>query len=162
MTHAAASADAAHQPGETGHHAACRFYVQISTPSSRDSLQALFTEVSGLQIEMVTSDLEEGGMNDFVHKLPGRLKVSNVTLKHGLTKSMDFMQWCINAATKKPMDRRNVSVIMYDTMGEPVVRWDFADAFPVRWSGPQFTADSTMMAIESIELAHRGVTLQQR
>lgn len=150
------------QPGDTGHEAACRFYVEISQPSSKDALHALFTEVSGLQVEMVTTDYEEGGMNTFVHKLPGRLKVSNVTLKHGLTKSMDFMQWCVNAATQKPMDRRNLSVIMYDSMGTVVVRWDFADAFPVKWVGPQFTADSTTIAIESVELAHKGVTLHKR
>jgi phage tail-like protein len=134
-------------------HGACRFYVQIGSNDGGKQIQALFTEVSGLQVEMQTQDYEEGGTNTFIHKLPGRLKVANVTLKHGLTKSNDFLQWCMK------LERRNVSVVMYDSVGKPVVRWNFARAYPVKWVGPQFTADSTAIAIESIELAHDGLTV---
>ena len=86
------------------------------------------------------------------------MKVGNITLKRGLTRSNDFLLWCMNAALKKPMDRRNVSVVMYDVAGKAVIRWNFIKAFPVKWVGPQFTADSSTMAIESVELAHEGLT----
>ena len=143
------------QGGPTGgdSHAACRFYVQIGTNDGGKPIQALFTEVSGLQVEMQVTEYEEGGTNTFIHKLPGRLKVANVTLKHGLTKSNDFLQWCMK------LERRNVSVIMFDSIGKPVVRWNFSKAYAVKWVGPQFTADSTTIAIESIELAHEGLTV---
>jgi len=134
-------------------HAACRFYVQVGEKSSL--IQAVFNELSGLQVEMQVTEYEEGGINSFIHKMPGRLKVGNITLKHGLTKSNEFMKWCM--APK--IQRRNVTVVMYDVAGKTVVRWNFLGAFPVKWSGPQFTADSTAVAIESIELAHQGVTI---
>ncbi len=141
-------------PGSGGAHAACRFYVEIGGKGGGKQIVALFTEVSGLQVEMMVTEYEEGGTNNFVHKLPGRLKVSNVTLKHGITKSNDFLKWCMT------LERRNVTVVMYDVKSQVVVRWNFNNAYPVKWVGPQFTADSTAIAIESIELAHEGLTLE--
>ena len=41
-----------------------------------------------------------------------------------------------------------------------MMRWNFLNAFPVKWVGPQFTADSTTLAIESVELAHEGLTVE--
>jgi len=142
-----------------GGHASCRFYVGIGNGQGGKEIKALFTELSGLQVEMVLTDYEEGGTNNFVHRLPGRLKVGNITLKHGLTKSNEFLSWVLAAALVKPMDRRNVTVFMYDSGTTPVVKWNFIKAFPVKWTGPTFTADATTMAIESVELAHEGLTV---
>ena len=135
-----------------GGHAACRFYVEIGGGGKQ--IQAVFTELSGLQVEMQTMDYEEGGTNSFVHRLPGRLKVGNITLKHGLTKSNDFLKWCMH------IERKNVTVVMYDVAGKPVVRWHFNKAYAVKWTGPSFTADSTAMAIETVEIAHQGLTVE--
>src|SRR2546430_2647864 len=110
-------------------HAACRFYVEIGKGKGSKEIQAVFTELSGLQVEMVTTDYEEGGTNNFVHRLPGRLKVGNITLKRGLTRSNAFLNWCMGAALEKPMDRRNVTVAMYDVAAQPVIRWHFLRAF---------------------------------
>ena len=142
---------------ELGAHAACRFYVEIGSKEG-SPIKALFTEVSGLQIEMQVMEYEEGGTNNFIHRLPGRLKVGNVTLKRGLTKSNEFLKWCMGVRVQN-VERRNVTVVMYDVAGKPVVRWNFTGAYPVKWVGPQFTADSSGMAIESVELAHKGVSV---
>jgi phage tail-like protein len=122
------------------------------------ALQAVFTEVSGLQVEMQVTEYEEGGTNNFVHRLPGRLKVGNVTLKHGMTVSNAFLKWCMKTSIGS-LHRQNVTVVMYDVAGQPVVRWHFNNAYPVKWTGPQFTADSTAMAIESVEFTHEGLTV---
>jgi phage tail-like protein len=142
-----------------GSHAANRFYVSVGKGQGAKEIQAIFTELSGLQVEMVLTDYEEGGTNNFVHRLPGRLKVGNITLKHGITKSNEFLKWFLAAALEKPMDRRNVTVSLFDQKGKAVVKWNFMNAFPVKWVGPQFTADSTSLAIESVELAHEGLTV---
>jgi hypothetical protein len=36
--------------------------------------------------------------------------------------------------------------------------WDFRDAYPVKWSGPELKADSGTVAVESVELVHRGLS----
>lgn len=150
---ASASASSGHGSASTGGgHAACRFYVEIGDGGKQ--IQAVFTELSGLSVEMQTMDYEEGGTNTFVHKLPGRLKVGNITLKHGLTKSNEFLKWCMK------IERKNVTVVMYDVSGKPVVRWHFNKAYAVKWTGPNFTADSTAMALESVEITHQGLTVE--
>jgi phage tail-like protein len=140
-------------PAPTEVHPARRFYVEIEGVP-----QAVFTEVGGLQVEMQVMDYQEGGNNGFVHRLPGPVKVGNITLKRGLTTSNEFFKWCMEVASNK-VHRRHVSVLMYDTKGQEVVRWNFQNAYPVKWVGPQFTATSQATAVETLELAHDGLEL---
>lgn len=130
-----------------------RFYVMIDHVP-----QAVFTEVSGLQLETVVQDYEEGGNNSFVHRLPGRTKVGNLVLKRGMTKTNEFFKWYMDFMTGK-MRRQNISVVMYDTAGKELLRWNFEGAYPVKWSGPQFSADGKNIAIETLELAHNGLKM---
>jgi phage tail-like protein len=129
----------------------CRFYVEMS-----GFTQAVFTEMSGLQLETTVTEYEEGGNNGFIHRLPGRSKVGNLTLKRGITDSNDFFKWYLDILQGK-ITTRNVSVVMYDAEGTQVARWNFANAFPVKWVGPQFAADGKSAAVETLELAHDGL-----
>jgi hypothetical protein len=36
--------------------------------------------------------------------------------------------------------------------------WDFKEAYPVKYTGPELRADSGSVAFESIELTHRGLS----
>jgi phage tail-like protein len=129
----------------------CRFYVQIDGLS-----QAVFTELSGLQVETAVTEYEEGGNNGYVHKLPGRTKVGNLTLKRGVTNSNEFFKWYLDILQGK-LTRKHVDVLMYDTQGNQLAKWSFCNAFPVKWSGPQFAADGKNAAVETLELAHDGL-----
>jgi phage tail-like protein len=134
-------------------YAGCRFYVMI-----KGQAEGVFTEVSGLQVEMDVMDYQEGGNNGFVHRLPGFTKVSNLTLKRGVSNSNDFFKWCNEIASGK-FTRRNISVVMYDAAGNKLMQWDFKNAYPVKWIGPQFKASDATAAIETLELAHEGMSL---
>jgi phage tail-like protein len=128
-----------------------RFYVEI------DGLaQAVFTEMSGLQVETEVMEYAEGGSNGFVHRLPGRTKIGTITLKRGVTKSNEFFHWCEDILYGR-VTPRNMSVVMYDGAGAEMARWDFANAYPVKWTGPQFAADGKVAAVETLELAHDGL-----
>jgi phage tail-like protein len=131
----------------------CRFYVDIG-----GATQAVFTEMSGLQVETTVLEYEEGGSNGFVHRLPGRSKVSNLTLKRGVTNSNELFKWYVEILNGK-ISRRNVSVKMYDSEGGLLAQWSFANAYPVKWIGPQLSAEGKVAAIETLELAHDGLTL---
>ncbi len=131
-----------------------RFYVIIERIP-----QAVFTEVSGLQLETVVQDYEEGGNNYFVHRVPGRTKVGNLILKRGMTKTNEFFKWYIDFMTGREKKRQNISLVMYDTSGKELLRWNFFGAYPVKWTGPQFSADGKNIAIETLELAHNGLNV---
>ena len=131
----------------------CRFYVTIGSMP-----QAVFTEVQGLSVEIKTDDYEEGGANGFVHRLPGRVNVSNLILKRGLTKSNEFFKWLMDVS-RGNIRKENITLELYDYLGNPVGSWNFFNAYPVKWSGPSFTAGSNSIAIESLELAHDGLEM---
>ncbi len=115
-----------------------------------------FSEVSGLQAEVDVETIEEGGVNDYVHKLPKKTKYPNLILKRGLTDSWALWQWFHNVGNAK-MIRMSGAVILLDTEGNPCKRWNFRNAYPVKWSGPDLKADGSAVAIETLELAHEGL-----
>jgi phage tail-like protein len=138
-------------PEKTDSYAATRFYVEIGGVN-----HAVFTEVSGLQIETEVLEFREGGNNGFVHRLPGPIRVANVTLKHGLVESSELFNWYMRVAAGR-FEPRHLSVIVYDNQGKQTARWDFLNAYPVRWVGPMLTGDGGEIAIETLELAHSGL-----
>jgi phage tail-like protein len=129
----------------------CRFYVKIGGET-----QAVFTEVSGLQVELEVMDYREGGNNGFIHRLPGFAKVGNLSLKRGIVRKNDFYTWFKQIADGQFVSK-NVSVIMYDVQGSPVMTWNFTNAYPVKWIGPHFQASESAVAVETLELAHEGI-----
>jgi phage tail-like protein len=131
-----------------------RFYIFIGSEA-----QALFTELSGLQVETEVYEYAEGGNNGFVHQLPGRTRVGRITLKQGMTTTNTLFLWYMDIAYGKKVDRRNVSVAFYNEAGTELRRWNFINAYPVRWVGPQLEAGTAATAIETLELAHDGLQL---
>ena len=104
-------------------------------------------------------DIEEGGNNGFTRRVPGRVKVSNLTLKRGMTRSNDFIKWFMSTGPGA-VDRRNISLVLYDVKGEKISSWHFQNAYPVKWVGPQFTSDGNTVAVETVEMAHEGMTVE--
>ena len=116
-----------------------------------------FSSVSGLESEVEVEEYREGGVNGFVHKLPGRTSHANLVLSHGLTSVSTLWNWYYNT-TLGVIQRRNGTIMLLDPRQIPVMWWNFRNALPVRWSGPTFTATSDEVAVESLELAHEGLT----
>jgi phage tail-like protein len=115
-----------------------------------------FTEVSGLTMEYDVVEYQEGGVNDFVHKLRGRMKFTNLVLTRGITHEESFTKWFLECREKTA--RRDLSVTMLASDLSPIRTWSFAGAFPVKWTGPGLKAGSGEIAIEQIEIAHQGLT----
>jgi phage tail-like protein len=130
-----------------------RFYVQIGGDT-----QGVFTEVSGLQVELEVMDYREGGNNAFVHRLPGFTMMGNLSLKRGIVLKNDFYTWFTQIASGQFVSK-NLSLVMYDEQGSPVITWNFTNAYPVKWVGPHFQASAATVAVETLELAHEGITV---
>jgi phage tail-like protein len=130
-----------------------RFHVEI-----QGIQEAFFRECSGLEAETEVLSYEEGGMNDHPHKLPGRTKFPNVTLKRGMTDSKALWEWYSKVIDGK-IERKNVSIVLYDQQGSEVKRWSFERAYPTKWVGPGIKSDENAVAIETLELVHEGMKL---
>lgn len=116
-----------------------------------------FTEVSGLDSEVDIEEYREGGVNGYVHKLPGRASYANLVLRHGLTSVSTLWTWYYNT-TQGSIQRKNGTIMLLDPGQVPVMWWNFRNALPVRWSGPELRASSDEVGVESLELAHEGLT----
>jgi phage tail-like protein len=114
-----------------------------------------FSEVTGLSSEVDCIEYREGG-DTAIRKLPGLPRFGNITLKRGVTKSADLQSWHRNILNGVA-DRRNGSVILLDDERNEVVRWNFFNAFPRKWEGPQLNATGNEVAIESLELCCEGI-----
>jgi phage tail-like protein len=132
-------------------HIGLRFWVQI------DQVEiAGFRECSGLKIETEVFEYAEGGLNTYTHKLPVRAKYGNITLKRGLDEGQDLYRWYVKAINGQ-IQRQPISIILYDSQGKEVRRWDLKNAFPCKWSGPDLKTDQGAIAVETVEIAHEGL-----
>jgi phage tail-like protein len=116
-----------------------------------------FTEVSGLESRIETTDHREGGVNGHVHRLPASARPANLVLRRGLTTSNALWDWFDDTARGVDV-RRNGTIMLLDRQQVPVMWWNFRHALPVAWSGPQLDARGEDVAVEMIELAHEGLT----
>jgi phage tail-like protein len=121
-----------------------------------------FTEVDGLEVEVGVETFEEGGQNQYVHKLPGRMSWPNLVLKRGVTKADNLFEWLAEsagdgmAAKGNKVVRKSAAVTLLSDKGERLRAWEVAAAFPIKWHGPRFAASSTELATEELEIAHHG------
>ena len=139
--------------------ATCKFHVEIG-----DIKEAAFSECSSLEIATDVFEYQEGGLNEYTHKLPGRTKLSNVTLKRGFATSNELYNWYLEMEQDllqgKSITRRQVTITLYSTSEQKeLMSWTLNNAFPVKWVGPALKAEEAAAAIETLEFAHHGITL---
>jgi phage tail-like protein len=116
-----------------------------------------FSEVSGLQAEVEVEEYREGGVNTHMHRIPGPARYpNNLVLKHGLTSVNELWDWHFEVA-QGTITRRKVTIALRDSAGAEVCQWVVRDACPVRWVGPELRAAAAEVAVETLELVHRGI-----
>ncbi len=120
-----------------------------------------FSEVSGLTQENQAIEYRDGSFMEYSSiKMPGLRKFSNITLKRGVIKAdNDFFKWLSTIQLNKA-ERRDVTISLLNENHEPVMVWKALNAFPVKVEGPQLKASGNEVAIESIELAHEGLSVE--
>lgn len=119
--------------------------------------QAGFSEVSGFDASLDVVEYREGNEVITPRKLPGLAKYGNITLKWGVTDSMDMYNW-ISDCVQGKVARKNVTIIAINEEGQDVASWQVIEAWPCKYTAPDFNATASEVAIENLELAHEGMT----
>lgn len=115
-----------------------------------------FKEVSGLNSETEVVE-DRGGKDKTARKIPGKLKYQNIALKRGWTGSDELWKWRKSVIDGK-VERKSGSIIMLASDNETeVLRYNFYEAWPIKWEGPALAGGNAEAMIESIELVHEGV-----
>ena len=119
--------------------------------------QAGFSDCSGFGASTDPIEYREGGENTTVRKMPGVTKYPNITLKWGLTDSRELYDW-YRDVVKGNVVRKTGSIVLYDLDGiTEKVRWNFVNAWPAKWDGPDFSAKANDIAVDTLEIAHEGI-----
>lgn len=116
-----------------------------------------FTEVTGLESEIELESYQEGGENGYTHQFRRPTRYPNLVLSHGLTDSDTLWRW-YKAAITGNLQLKNGAIVLLNQQRQEKMRWNFKNAYPVKWIGSQFNAsNATAVAVEKLELVHQGV-----
>lgn len=130
-----------------------RFLVEID-----GIVQAGFKEVTIPDSSQDPIDYREGSDQPTVRKIPGLIKYGNVSLKVGMTGSMELYNWRKLVEDGKTDDyRKNMAIILINEQGDPTGRWEFSDAWPTKYDAPDLNATDNNIAIEAIDIVHEGM-----
>jgi phage tail-like protein len=134
-----------------------KFHFQVEWGGSKIG----FTEVTGLDITTEVIEYRDGSSPEYSKvKMPGQRKFSNITLKRGTFKADNqFYAW-FNTVSLNTIERRNLTISLLNENHEPVIVWKVKNAWPTKITPTDLKADGNEVAIESLELAHEGLTIQ--
>jgi phage tail-like protein len=139
-------------------------YVVLDVPNitQNTSFMGIFRQCSGLEVNFDVYEYQEGGNNDFVHRLPGCMRYPNLTLSWGICNDESLLKWFFK--THEEAELQEITLTLAKRQGDvetDVRKFTFADAFPIRWSGPAITGGlgSTTDWGETLEIAHSGLKL---
>jgi len=132
-----------------------RFLVEIEGITQGSFSEAWLTETT---VEVV--EYREGNESNpaSARKLPGRTTYGNLILKWGITTNTELYDW-FRDVTEGDISRAGMSVILLDEEMVERVRWNFAEAWPVRYDAPEFVALGNDVAIETLEIAFEEMDL---
>ncbi len=120
-----------------------------------------FTEVTGLDKQVEVIEYREGQSRSFSkEKQPGLQKYSNITMKRGTFEGKtDFYDWLKEVDMLGKTKRRDITIKLLNEQHAPVFTWKALNAFPIKVQASDLKADGNEVAIETIEIAHAGLSL---
>ena len=120
---------------------------------------AAFRQVGGLASETEVIEYRVGSdKTNTARKLPGLTKYTNIVLKRGITQDNQLWLWR-KAIEQGTPDRRSGAIVLLDDERNPVRRWRFSEGWITKFDGPDLNAKANDVAIETIEIAHEGLTI---
>ena len=129
---------------------------KLSVPGARH--RHVQASCDGLSMEFEVFEWAEGGNNEFIHHLPGRLPLPVPALTGGLTGPRTTLQkWFWKTREKAELKEITIELQSQDGDDDPLV--DVRRRLPDQWSGPTIAAASAAMAEEVLEIAHSGLKM---
>lgn len=135
-----------------------KFYFTVDITDVGTDLP--FQEVSGLDVEAQPIEYRAGNSKAFsTIKMPGIVKSGNVTLKKGIfAKDNKFWAW-YSQIKLNTIKRATVTIKLLDESGAPTMVWTLANAWPTKITGTDMKSDGNEVAVETLEIAHEGLTI---
>ncbi|MFN7175882.1 MAG: phage tail protein [Thermaurantiacus sp.] len=120
-----------------------------------------FAEVSGLSVEVDVIEYREGrDRTNMVRKVPGLVRVGEITLRRGMAGKLDLFQWLRTVIAGRP-ERRDVRIRLYsEDRADVVLSWKLVNAWPRRHVSGPFRAGASEVAVEELVLVAEGLEIE--
>ncbi len=103
-------------------------------------------------------DYREGTDPPHVRKLSGLTRYGNITLKRGVTDSLELFNWHRQVVNGQlGASRRNVVIVVADEAGQDQARFVVSQAWPVKYDPSDLNAKGNEVLIELLELVNEGI-----
>jgi len=122
-----------------------------------------FSKCTGLAGEVSVEEYAEGGENRFSHRFPSRAAHPNLVLSQGAGATQELWDWFYEFLVTGLVAPRDGTISLMSTEDgdfQAVRVWAFTRGWPAKLTGPDLDAQSSAVAIESIEIAHHGLSLK--
>ena len=137
------------------------FKVTLQAKGMESAHETYFRSVSGLRFETEVLPVQAGGVNDRTFNLIGATKWSNIVLKRGFAQSSGLLtlrnQWMYDPSSRQRFD--GVIEQLDTTLKTTMQKWTFHNGWPVKWELSDLDASKSEISIETLEIAHDGLTL---
>ena len=150
-------------PNTTYQHVGFHFYVSFSG-LGKDTIDARFQSVSGLEVRLETENLKEGGENRFDHVLPTKTKAADLVLKRGVLSPNSaslITAWCIDTFQNLVVSPQNLTVILLGESQNPLLTWEIIHAWPKSWKFGELNAEKSEVLIETLELNYNRLEFSE-
>lgn len=134
------------------------FEITVDGIAKGTEVSGHFAEVSGLEVTIDPIEYRNGFDDVTVRKRQGLKKYTNITLKRGLIGRLEFWEWVVEAMNGK-VTRRHGHIALLDEDKQEVMRWNFYNGWPTKWSGPGLNAKNNEIAMETLEICHERLTI---
>jgi phage tail-like protein len=121
-----------------------------------------FAECDGLEMTMEPKTVREGGNNTQQIQLPGPVAYGNLTLKRGMTRTLDLWKWFNGVAGSAGRDRAAEAVVIIKAAdGADQLKFTLSDCLPIKLKAPGLNAKDGQIAIEEMQIAYSTLTITQ-
>jgi len=131
------------------------FFFRVDFQLGGPGTDSAFQEVNGFTVELQTEEIKEGGQNRYSQTLPSRAKYTDLVLKRGLIVNSKVIQWCRDAIENLIIRPVTVVVILLNEKNEPLLTYNFVNAWPKKWSVSDFNAQESKIVVETMELSYQ-------
>jgi len=120
--------------------------------------QGYFSEVNIGDSSTDPIDYREGTDPTHVRKLSGLTKYGNITLKWGVTDSVELYEWHKAVVAAGAMDnRKTVKIVVIDEAGADKASFLVSEAWPTKYDPSDLNAKGNEVFIELLELVNEGI-----
>jgi phage tail-like protein len=137
-----------------GYYPPVGFHFKVSFPAFGNNNDSRFQSVGGLSLEYDVENVKEGGENRFEHKLPGRAKFPDLSLKRGMLTDSAVIRWMLDALRNRDIKPTDVVVSLLNEFHQPLITWKIHNAWPRKWSVSDLNATENNVVIETLDLCY--------